>query len=207
MMLAKKEKQSKEQIDVTVIISMEGGVVQSAFCHDPNVTLKEIIIDWDDEDNGVEGHQDLIASLEAAYQDELRFTDDSLMHPKLVKCRETLAALEALERANTIKDYRHDEKPNEVRTLVKSLCWHSTSDIETCISILNSHVCTSREDYTEVFNSWSIEDVKLLRNDLTDDQCRDVLDSVILNHDAGEGINWHVIEIVIDELFPQSTDS
>lgn len=204
MMLAKKEKQSKEKLEVTVIISMEGGVVQSAFCHDPDIELKEIIIDWDDEENGIEGHQDLIASLDAAYQDELRFSDNSLMHPKLIECKKALAELEALERANTVEDYRMDKLPDEVRTLVKSLCWYSTNDIERCISILKSHVCTKREDYTQVSDSWHIEDVKTLRNDLTDNQCREVLDSVIYDHDAEQGINWHVIEMVIDELFPQS---
>jgi hypothetical protein len=49
---------------------------------------------------------------------------------------------------------------------------------------------------------WDIDDVKSVRPDLTDDQCMEVLDRCDNKHDANFGINWLVIEIHADYLFP-----
>jgi hypothetical protein len=49
---------------------------------------------------------------------------------------------------------------------------------------------------------WGIDDVKSVRPDLTDDQCMEVLDRCENKHDANIGINWLVIEIHADYLFP-----
>jgi len=40
---------------------------------------------------------------------------------------------------------------------------------------------------------WSIEDVKEIAPDLSDDECRDVLERVESNHDAEIGIKWDVL--------------
>jgi hypothetical protein len=49
---------------------------------------------------------------------------------------------------------------------------------------------------------WSIDDVKSVRPDLTDDQCMKVLDRCEYKHDAEIGINWIVIETHADFMFP-----
>lgn len=51
--------------------------------------------------------------------------------------------------------------------------------------------------------TWSIEDVKDVRQDLSDDQCRAVLHWVKKHHDANVGINWEVLKYWADELYPE----
>ena len=51
---------------------------------------------------------------------------------------------------------------------------------------------------------WSINDVRNCNecwSELTDEECRDVLEEVERNHDANIGINWDVIDITADNLF------
>ena len=50
---------------------------------------------------------------------------------------------------------------------------------------------------------WDIEDVQILRPDLSDDQAWQVLEAVERNHDAGIGINWEVLEVQTEHLFPE----
>ena len=49
---------------------------------------------------------------------------------------------------------------------------------------------------------WHIDDVKEVRPDLTDDQCKDVLQECRRRHDAGIGITWDVLRYHADDLFP-----
>lgn len=49
---------------------------------------------------------------------------------------------------------------------------------------------------------WYISDVQDTRPDLSKKKCIDVLDYLDRNHDANQGINWEVIKIVADTLFP-----
>ncbi|MEZ6063982.1 MAG: hypothetical protein R3C19_26860 [Planctomycetaceae bacterium] len=51
---------------------------------------------------------------------------------------------------------------------------------------------------------WSVEDVKQLRPDLTDNQAWHVLLETRRSHDACVGINWNVIDAVADVLYPQT---
>jgi len=51
--------------------------------------------------------------------------------------------------------------------------------------------------------SWHIDDVKELRPDLTDAQAREVLDHAKHQHDASIGINWDVLAVHADYLFPR----
>lgn len=48
--------------------------------------------------------------------------------------------------------------------------------------------------------TWSIEDVKSIVGDFTDDQCREVLRLAKRNHDANIGINWDVLEMWADHV-------
>ena len=49
---------------------------------------------------------------------------------------------------------------------------------------------------------WSVEDVKLVRSDITDDQASIVLCYIRDNHDANIGINWDVITECANDLYP-----
>ena len=59
------------------------------------------------------------------------------------------------------------------------------------------------EDQGYVGCFWHIDDVQTLRPDLTDEQSMQVLLECERHHDAGIGINWHVIELQAEELFPE----
>jgi hypothetical protein len=50
---------------------------------------------------------------------------------------------------------------------------------------------------------WYVEDVQQERPDLTDEQAREVLRQCKRHHDACIGINWDVIRIHADILFPE----
>lgn len=50
---------------------------------------------------------------------------------------------------------------------------------------------------------WHTDDVQEVRPDLTTEQCMEVLDQCLRQHDAGIGINWDVIRIHTDDLFPE----
>ncbi len=50
---------------------------------------------------------------------------------------------------------------------------------------------------------WSTEDVRSVRSDLTEAQCRKVLAKVRAQHDASIGVNWEVLEIVAGTLYPE----
>ena len=54
---------------------------------------------------------------------------------------------------------------------------------------------------------WGIDDIKAIRSDLTDDQCMQVLHACDQRHDAETGINWLVLEIRADDLFPPGRGS
>jgi hypothetical protein len=49
---------------------------------------------------------------------------------------------------------------------------------------------------------WDIDDVRSVREDLSNEQCQEVLDYAKRNHDAGEGINWSSLEDFAESLFP-----
>lgn len=54
----------------------------------------------------------------------------------------------------------------------------------------------------EISVTWDISDVQEVRNDLTDEQASKVLEFVKACHDPTNGINWDVLEIAADHLFP-----
>lgn len=53
---------------------------------------------------------------------------------------------------------------------------------------------------------WSIDDVKHVRPDLTDKQCREVLEKVDHYHDPDVGVSWYTLEYWADELFGSKED-
>ena len=50
---------------------------------------------------------------------------------------------------------------------------------------------------------WDIYDVHSIREDLTAEQCAEVLEAVGDNHDAEVGVNWDVISWYAEDLFPE----
>ena len=49
---------------------------------------------------------------------------------------------------------------------------------------------------------WHISDVKENHEWLTDDQCSEVLHEVARTHDADIGVNWDVIHVTVNLMFP-----
>ena len=62
--------------------------------------------------------------------------------------------------------------------------------------------CSKYDTEDEIFISWTTEDVRELRPELTDEQCRKVLRKVKADHDANLGISWDVIENVSYDMYP-----
>ena len=50
---------------------------------------------------------------------------------------------------------------------------------------------------------WHIDDVHDIREDLTAEQCAEVLEAVGDNHDSEIGVNWDVISFWAEDLFPE----
>ncbi len=62
----------------------------------------------------------------------------------------------------------------------------------------------NRTDADFLYVQWHIEDVQTVRPDLTNEQSRNVLGNLKRRHDAETGINWDVIGIVAEDLYPES---
>jgi hypothetical protein len=54
---------------------------------------------------------------------------------------------------------------------------------------------------------WSIEDVKVMRPDLTDSQCMEVLETVKSDHDASCGLTWDTVGDCAELLFPPTPET
>lgn len=55
-------------------------------------------------------------------------------------------------------------------------------------------------------DDWHIDDILMVREDLTEDQAIDVLEFLANAFDANEGINWDVIEYACQTLYPKKGD-
>ena len=53
---------------------------------------------------------------------------------------------------------------------------------------------------------WSIEDVKSIRPDLSDDECMEVLWMVQNKHDASLGVTWDTLDFWAYYLYPISNE-
>jgi len=52
---------------------------------------------------------------------------------------------------------------------------------------------------------WGIEDVEEVRPDLNKDQAWEVLQACEDEHDASIGLDWDLIELIAEKLFPTSS--
>lgn len=57
-------------------------------------------------------------------------------------------------------------------------------------------------DTNSITVQWHIKDVQRVRRDLTDEQAFQVLQRVEDKHDARHGVNWQIIKLWADDLFP-----
>lgn len=62
----------------------------------------------------------------------------------------------------------------------------------------------SSEDW--IADWWHIDDIKDQRDDLSDDQAREVLRHIKRHKDATIGINWTVIDCAADIVFPETSN-
>ena len=74
-------------------------------------------------------------------------------------------------------------------------------------AIANARALAATEFAEEIAISWHIDDVREIRPDLTDEQCREVLQQAERRHDASVGINWEVLAIHADDLFPKESEA
>lgn len=58
-----------------------------------------------------------------------------------------------------------------------------------------------------MYIAWHISDVQLVRPDLSDDQARNVLDTVINEHDAEVGVNWDVLRYWAEHLYGETDET
>ena len=61
---------------------------------------------------------------------------------------------------------------------------------------------TKHDTDDTIFVCWNTEDVRQLRPDLTDADCRKILHAVKDSHDATLGISWDVIESISYDMYP-----
>lgn len=54
--------------------------------------------------------------------------------------------------------------------------------------------------------TWHIDDVREIRPDLSDEQCRDVLRECERRHDTEIGINWDVLRTCAEDCFPEAEE-
>lgn len=50
---------------------------------------------------------------------------------------------------------------------------------------------------------WTLEDVRSIREDLSEEQALSVLESLAKNYSADTGINWDVLEAEAEYLYPE----
>jgi hypothetical protein len=68
-----------------------------------------------------------------------------------------------------------------------------------------AHLVINIKGETELHDVWGYDDINNAQEcrgekNLTDDQCKKVLEFLCHYHDANEGINWEVIEAAIDQV-------
>ncbi len=63
------------------------------------------------------------------------------------------------------------------------------------------------EQHRYIVIFWGVDDVKAIRDDLTEEQAWEVLTEVEHNHDAEHGIAWYTLECAANHLFPEDPGS
>jgi hypothetical protein len=66
-----------------------------------------------------------------------------------------------------------------------------------------AHMAQTENGTWYLADDWHIDDVQSMRPDLNDDQCTHVLEVMADWFDANDGINWNVITMTAEQLYPQ----
>ncbi len=69
------------------------------------------------------------------------------------------------------------------------------------IEDIDTYVFRLLAKHRKIAAIWSIEDMKAIRPDLTEDQAWEILQQVESSHDAENGISWTTLEASADDLF------
>ena len=187
---------------VTAIVNVQDGVVQDVYCPNPDIAFDYLLIDYDNEEAGIDGYEELVRALECADEEERKYDYRPSIRETLEEKRATLAELRQEQAEKESRKTELDELPDYVAGRVGDLCGMDTSTLEHSLSILqNEH--RRRDNSTVHYDVWHLEDIKGERPDLTEEQCREVLERVGDKRDAEIGINWEVIRTIADDLFPE----
>jgi hypothetical protein len=92
---------------------------------------------------------------------------------------------------------------NALRQQVKALAANPDADALERIEALEQLVAALEKpiDNDSITIEWHIDDVHMVRPDLTDEQAQEVLFAAKRYHDAEQGINWGVLEAHADFIF------
>jgi hypothetical protein len=63
---------------------------------------------------------------------------------------------------------------------------------------------TILQERRQIATIWSVDDVRQVRPDLTEDQAWEVLQRVDRSHDCEYGINWHTLRMAAADMFPKN---
>ncbi len=86
-------KKERVKTKATAIIIVEGGVVQNVYCPDPDICLDYLIVDYDCEEGGIDGMEELIEALENADKEERKYDYESSVSEILNEKRTILSQL------------------------------------------------------------------------------------------------------------------
>ena len=69
-----------------------------------------------------------------------------------------------------------------------------------------AHMAQTETGAWYLADDWHIDDVQSMRPDLNDDQCIEVWQAMADWFDANDGINWDVITMTAEQLYPQEDE-
>ena len=93
-----------------------------------------------------------------------------------------------------------------IRNLEDGLGKNSSEEIKVLLEMQPETMPAHFDPETQIAIIWGIDDVHSVRSGLSDEQALLVLHEAKRRHDANIGINWDVLEIWADELFPEHED-
>ena len=85
--------QNPGKAEVTAIANIQGGVLQDVYCPNPDITFDYMLIDYDNEEAGIDGYEELVRSLECADEEESKYGYQPSVRETLDEKRATLAEL------------------------------------------------------------------------------------------------------------------
>ena len=66
-----------------------------------------------------------------------------------------------------------------------------------------AHIAYDKFGIKYLSDDWFIDDIKSIREDLSVEECVEVLQKAADYFDANVGVNWEVLSYIADDLFPE----